>query len=90
MIIVNYLVFLLIIFIGTAAVFTRDPLKQSLILSLFGFIISILFLILQAPEVALSEIVVTMTVIPLMILLSMVKIKEYKIISQQDQEKTNE
>jgi energy-converting hydrogenase B subunit D len=60
---------------GAAVVFTRDPLKQALAVSLYGVLLSLLFLLLQAPDVSLSQIVVGAVALPLMILLALVKVQ---------------
>ena len=60
---------------GTAVVATRDPLRQAMVASFFGILLALLFFVLQAPDVALSEIVVGAVALPLMILLSLAKIR---------------
>jgi len=60
---------------GTCVVAVRDPLRQAMVASLFGILLAILFFVLQAPDVALSEIVVGAVALPLMILLSLAKIR---------------
>jgi uncharacterized MnhB-related membrane protein len=60
---------------GTSVVATRDPLRQAMVASFFGILLAILFFVLQAPDVALSEIVVGAVAVPLMILLSLAKIR---------------
>ena len=60
---------------GTCVVFTRDPLRQAMVASFFGILLAIMFFVLQAPDVALSEIVVGAVALPLMILLSLAKIR---------------
>jgi energy-converting hydrogenase B subunit D len=60
---------------GTAVVAIRDPLRQAMVVSLFGILLAILFFVLQAPDVALSEIVVGAVAFPLMVLLSLAKIR---------------
>jgi uncharacterized MnhB-related membrane protein len=60
---------------GTCVVATRDPLRQAMAASLFGILLAILFFVLQAPDVALSEVVVGAVALPLMILLSLAKIR---------------
>jgi energy-converting hydrogenase B subunit D len=52
---------------GTAVVLTRDIVRQALLTSLFGFALTALFLVLQAPDVALSEIVVGTIGFPLVL-----------------------
>jgi energy-converting hydrogenase B subunit D len=71
---------ILLIFIaitGAGIVFTRQPVNQAIVLSFFGLLLAILFLIFQAPDVALSEVVVGTIALPLMILLTMAKLKYY-------------
>jgi energy-converting hydrogenase B subunit D len=60
---------------GTAVVVTRDPLRLAMVASFFGILLAVLFFALQAPDVALSEIVVGAVALPLMILLSLAKIR---------------
>jgi uncharacterized MnhB-related membrane protein len=63
---------------GTAVVFSRDPLRQALVVGVYGFLLAVLFFIFQAPDVALSEIVVATIAIPIMILLALSKIREHE------------
>ncbi len=58
---------------GAGVVATRDPLPQSMVASLYGMLLSILFMVLQAPDVALSEIVVGAVAYPLMVMLTVTK-----------------
>jgi len=60
---------------GTATVLTRDPLDQAVAASFFGLLLGVLFLVLQAPDVALSQITVGAVALPLMILLALAKIR---------------
>ena len=60
---------------GTVVVVIRDPLRQALAVSMFGILLGILFFAVQAPDVALSEIVVGAVALPLMILLALAKIR---------------
>ena len=58
MIALQLAVLLLVALAALAVVATRDPLRQAMVASLFGLILGILFFVLQAPDVALSQIVV--------------------------------
>lgn len=60
---------------GTAVVLTRDPLNQSIIASFYGLLLGLAFLVLQAPDVALSQITVGAVALPLMILLALAKVR---------------
>jgi energy-converting hydrogenase B subunit D len=61
---------------ATSVVLTRDPLHQAMVVSFYGLLLGIFFLILQAPDVGLSEIVVGAVALPLMIVLALVKIRQ--------------
>jgi uncharacterized MnhB-related membrane protein len=54
-------------------VFTRDPVRQAIVLSIYGVILTVFFLALQAPDVALSELTVGAAAMPLMILVALNK-----------------
>ncbi len=60
---------------GTAVVLTRDPLNQAIMASFFGLLLALAFLVLQAPDVALSQITVGAVALPLMILLALAKVR---------------
>lgn len=55
---------------GTTVVMTNAPERQAITLSVFGALLSLLFLVLQAPDVALSEIGVGAAIVPLLIMLT--------------------
>ena len=69
-------VLLLIAAGATAVVLTRDPLHQAMVVSFYGLLLGIFFLVLQAHDVGLSEIVVGAVALPLMIVLALVKIRQ--------------
>jgi energy-converting hydrogenase B subunit D len=58
---------------GTAVVLNRNPLPQAIVASFYGLLLGILFTLFQAPDVALSQIVVGAVALPLMILLALAK-----------------
>jgi energy-converting hydrogenase B subunit D len=60
---------------GTATVLTRDPLRQAVTAGVFGLSLSVLFLAFAAPDVALSQIVVAGVAVPVMVLLTLAKIR---------------
>jgi energy-converting hydrogenase B subunit D len=61
---------------GGAVVIARDPLRQTLVLSVYGMALTMLFFVFQDPDVALSEIVVSTVGLPVMILLALRKVRE--------------
>jgi uncharacterized MnhB-related membrane protein len=64
---------LLVAAAGTAVVATTDPARQAVTLSVYGIVLALLFLVLQAPDVALSQIAVGTALVPLMVLLTVRK-----------------
>jgi energy-converting hydrogenase B subunit D len=54
----------------------RDPLRQAVVASLYGLLLGILFFSFQAPDVALSSIVIGAVALPGMILLAIAKARD--------------
>ncbi|MEU8951054.1 DUF4040 domain-containing protein [Streptomyces sp. NPDC048489] len=66
---------LLVASAATVAVAVRDPARQALVLSVLGLALAALFTALQAPDVALSQLAVGSALTPLLILLSVRKVR---------------
>jgi energy-converting hydrogenase B subunit D len=60
---------------GTATVLTRDPLRQAVSSGVLGLSLAVLFLAFGAPDVALSQIVVAGVAVPVLVLLTLAKIR---------------
>ena len=60
---------------GTAVVLTPEPLRQTMVLGIYGIALTLLFFVFAAPDVALSEIVVTSVGLPVIILAALRKIR---------------
>ena len=73
---------------GAAVVMTREPLQQTMVLGLYGISLTLLFFTFQAPDVALSEIVVGTIGMPLIILAALRKIRQHE--RRQGQEEDSE
>ena len=58
---------------GLAVAATRDPVRQAMVASVFGLELAALFFAFQAPDVALSQIVVGSLALPAMILLAIAR-----------------
>ena len=69
---------------GSAVVAADDPLRQTLVLSIYGMALAMLFFVFQAPDVALSEIVVTGVGMPLIILAALRKIRQQQRRREED------
>ena len=63
---------------GAAVVFTADPQRQAVTLSVYGLLLTVLFMLLAAPDVALSQVVVGTAIIPLMVMLAIRKIRGHR------------
>ncbi|HEY7629503.1 MAG TPA: hydrogenase subunit MbhD domain-containing protein [Thermoleophilaceae bacterium] len=61
---------------GTAVVLTRDTRRQAILLSFYGLLLGILFFAYQAPDVGLSQIAVGSVGVPLMLLLTLAKVRQ--------------
>ncbi|MGW2824116.1 Na(+)/H(+) antiporter subunit B [Streptomyces sp. NPDC001443] len=66
---------LLVAATATAAALARDPVRQALLLAVLGLCLTVLFTLLQAPDVALSQLAVGTAVTPLLILLTVRKVR---------------
>jgi len=62
------LIFVLVPLGATAVVLCRNPLRQIVVNGVYGLLLSILFFVLQAPDVALSMLVVSTIAYPLIVL----------------------
>jgi uncharacterized MnhB-related membrane protein len=68
---------LVLVAVGAPVVaLVRDPLRQALCFSVFGTALAIVFFVFQAPDVALSQIVVSAVGLPVIVILALVKLGE--------------
>ncbi len=71
---------------GTAVVITPEALRQTMVLGIYGLALTILFFTFQAPDVALSEIVVSGVGLPVIVLAALRKIRAQERERQQEKE----
>jgi energy-converting hydrogenase B subunit D len=71
---------------GTAVVLASGPWRQTLVLGIYGLALSMLFFVVQAPDVALSEIVVSTVGLPVMILLALRKVRQQQEEHREEEE----
>jgi energy-converting hydrogenase B subunit D len=57
---------------AAAVVLTRDLVRLTMLMSLYGLLLVVLFLVFQAPDVALSELVVGAIGFPLVLVVAIV------------------
>lgn len=60
---------------ATAVVLIRVPARQVIALSVYGLLLAVLFLAFQAPDVTLSELVVGAVILPLLLVLTLAKVR---------------
>jgi energy-converting hydrogenase B subunit D len=68
-------VFALVALGAPLVVLTRDPLRQALVNSLYGVTLVLLFVVLEAPDPALSMLVVSGIAYPLVILAAVARVR---------------
>lgn len=71
------LAFILVAAGATAVVLTREPRRQALVLSLYGLLLAFLFSVLQAPDVALSQLAVGVVAVPLMLIVTLRRLRRW-------------
>lgn len=69
-----HLALLLVVASSTAAVLVRSPGRQALVLAVVGLTLAVLFTVLQAPDVALSQLAVGSVLTPLLLMLTVHKV----------------
>jgi uncharacterized MnhB-related membrane protein len=77
--------FILVALLAPAIVLTREPIRQAILVGFYGLVLAILYLELQAPDVSLSQIVISTVGLPIMILLAVAKIREHERDRERDQ-----
>jgi uncharacterized MnhB-related membrane protein len=60
---------------ATAVVFTRNPLRQIVVNGVYGLVLTITFFVLQAPDVALSMLVVSTIAYPVIVMAAIIRVR---------------
>ena len=61
---------------ATAVVLDPRPVQQVIVLSVYGVLLAVLFLVFQAPDVTLSELTVGAVALPILLLLALAKVRK--------------
>jgi energy-converting hydrogenase B subunit D len=61
---------------ATMVVLTRQPARQAIALSAYGLLLALMFLALQAPDVTLSELTVGAVALPILLMLTLAKVRK--------------
>ncbi|PYY01403.1 MAG: hypothetical protein DMG63_03455 [Acidobacteria bacterium] len=75
----QWMILLLVGGVAPSVVLTRDPKSQVVSLTFYGLLSALMFLIFQAPDVALSQITVGAVMLPLMIMLALTKMRRQNL-----------
>lgn len=68
-------------------VLVRDPLRQAICFGALGTSLALLFFVFQAPDVALAELVVSAVGLPLILMLTLVKLGEIAAEEPEEEER---
>lgn len=63
---------------AVAVVLTRRPSRQAVTLSAYGLVLALMFMVLQAPDVALSQVAIGTAVVPLIVVLAIRKVESVR------------
>jgi len=72
------IVLALVALLGGGVVLAREPLRQLFVFGFFGLLLVLLFLVFQAPDVAISELVVGTVAFPFVLLVAIGKVERRK------------
>ncbi len=84
---VQAVLFVAVALAGGGVVLVGDPLRQTFVLGVYGLTLTALFFSLQAPDVALSEIVVSTVGLPVIVLAALRKIGEQARQREEDEDR---
>jgi uncharacterized MnhB-related membrane protein len=73
----HFLAYLLVAAGALAVVLTREPRRQALVFSAYGLLLAFLFFVLQAPDVALSQLTVGVVAMPLMLIVTLRRLRRW-------------
>ena len=79
---------ILVALAGTGVVLSREPRRQVLAIAANGFVLSILFMALQAPDVAFAEIAVGSAATPLLFLVALASMRINQNMALENEEKS--
>ena len=79
------LVLVLAALLATAVALTRNTLRQIIVNGVYGLVLVLVFFVLQAPDVALSMLVVTTIAYPLIVLAAIARTRLGDIADEEQQ-----
>ena len=85
--VVQVVVLILVAVLATTVVLTRQPVRQVIVLSSYGLMLAVLFLVFQAPDVTLSELTVGAVALPILLMLALAKVRSQETEHRRDRDK---
>ena len=79
------LVLVMAALLATAVVLTRNTLRQIVVNGVYGFVLVIVFFVLQAPDVALSMLVVSTVAYPIIVLAAISRSRNGKLTDRSEE-----
>jgi uncharacterized MnhB-related membrane protein len=73
---IQFVALIVVAICGTVVVLVPEALRQTMALGIYGFALTLLFFSFQAPDVALSEIVVSGVGLPVILLATLRRIRQ--------------
>lgn len=74
----------LVAVLGIGVVLTREPMRQVMVNGVFGLALVLLFTVLQAPDVAISEVVVSTVAFPVVLLVAIQRVRSARDEHEED------
>ena len=71
---------------GLAVALTRDVLRQAMLYGIYGLVLVVLFVVFQAPDVALSMLVVGSIAYPVVVLIAIARVRSRERDRSQERE----
>lgn len=72
----------LVVLFGTGVVVSYDPLRQAVVAGFLGLALVLLFVVFQAPDVGISELVVSTVGYPLVLLVVVARIRSPRVVDR--------
>lgn len=64
-----------VVIVGPVVVLSREPAAQTIALTFYGLLLGVMFLVFQAPDVALAQLVVGAVALPILVLLTLARMR---------------
>ncbi len=72
-----------LVVVAPVVVLTRDPRAQVLALTFYGLVFGLAFFAFQAPDVALAQLVVGAVALPILVLLTLARMRRHRRLAEE-------